>query len=383
MSRIVGDKYPGAVGAAKFAVAGAKAATSNFLRAFEARDPHHPYKLLIMGETGSGKTSFLNLLYNCSKVQELGCGFGEEGLKHFQSFNDSSLENVGSNKMESKTSGATLYDVELGALRVGIIDTPGFGDSRGLDQDKKNAKKIIKVLKKEDYVNCVCLVINGRLSRITVSLRYVLTEITAILPKQILNSVVVVFSNTSDLLDLNFDPHSLAAYFGRPIDPQHIFCVENPYCKFEKSRAKQLGCSKKLQDSFEETAEILADVCETIKDFPQVHTLRFIELYEKKQEIEKGVLVLLTAYDNQVRVENHSKRPKKNWMPQRAPNPSMRTTPQPSSFPGLMWFQHLDTILCVEPKTATATATLVVICQRPTTRTSSRIVPAWEMMTSA
>ena len=56
------------------------ATTTMFLQVFKGQDPHYPFKMLLIGETGSGKTSFLNLLYNCGTVQALGCGFGKEGL---------------------------------------------------------------------------------------------------------------------------------------------------------------------------------------------------------------------------------------------------------------------------------------------------------------
>ncbi len=95
------------------------------------------YKMLLTGETGAGKTSFLNLLCNCGMVQALGCKFDEDGLSRFEQFNDIKMENAKSLSMESKTTGAKLYEAELGELKV---DTPGFGDSRGIDQDKKNAK---------------------------------------------------------------------------------------------------------------------------------------------------------------------------------------------------------------------------------------------------
>jgi hypothetical protein len=95
-------------------------------------------------------------------VQALGGGFGKEGLEHFRQFNDILLENARSIYMESKTNAATHYNVEVGELKVGIIDTPGFGGSCGLQQDELNVKRIIDVLKKEEYINCVCLIINGR-----------------------------------------------------------------------------------------------------------------------------------------------------------------------------------------------------------------------------
>ena len=69
--------------------------------------------------------------------------------------------------MESKTSGAKRYDVQLGDLNVGMIDTPGFGDSRGLEENKKHSQKIVKALKTEEYVNCICFVISGRQARMS------------------------------------------------------------------------------------------------------------------------------------------------------------------------------------------------------------------------
>ena len=295
--------------------AGIEAATATFLQVFKGQDPHYPFKMLLLGETGSGKTSFLNLLYNCGTVQALGCGFGKEALEHFRQFNNIKLENAQSISMESKTNDATLYNVEVGELKVGIIDTPGFGDSRGLKQDKINVKRIIDVLKKEEYINCVCLIINGRQARASASLKYVLTEITAILPREILQNVIVVFSNTSDPLDLNFDPNELTTYFGRPVSQGFLFFIENPYCKFEKAKAKvgQLGIeriAKSLQKSFDDTANVLTEMCSKIKGFQQVHTHHFITLYEKKQAIEGNILQMVTEYDNQVEIEKAIKNAK-------------------------------------------------------------------------
>ena len=76
------------------------------------------------------------------------------------------------------------------------------------------------MLKKEDYINCVCLIINGRLSCANASLKYVLTEITAILPREILQNVIIVFTNTSDPFDLTFDINELTEYFGRPVSQE-------------------------------------------------------------------------------------------------------------------------------------------------------------------
>ena len=268
----------------------------------------HPYKLLLIGETGSGKTSFLNLLCNYATIKKQGFELGLEQLKNF---NDIELENAQSKQMESKTSGTALYNVELNSLKIGVIDTPGFGDSRGMDEDRKHAQRIIAALKEVEHINCICLVINGRLSRMTGSLRYVLAEITAILPKTVLDNVVVVFTNTANVLDLNFDLESLSEYFGKEVEK--CFFIENPYCQFEKAKKKQGKLpksllAKSLQGGFEKTGKELDKMHCEIQVLKEVHTNDFIQLYEKKREIERKVLDMLAAYDSQVKLTNEMKK---------------------------------------------------------------------------
>lgn len=274
-------------------------------------EKHHPFKMLLIGETGSGKTSFVNLLCNCGKVQALGGDFDFDKLEQFRHFNDMSLENAEEHKMVSKTSGAKMYNVQLSQLKVGLIDTPGFGDSRGMSQDKANVEKIITTLEAEEFINCVCLIVNGRQARMSVQLKYVMSEITAILPKEILNNIIVVFSNTSDPLDLNFDPKELDVFFGRSVT-ENIFFIENPYCRFEKAKQKQDKLprdtiAKSLLKSFEDTAKVLDEMYTAMRDLKPVHTHRFITLYKKKEEIEESVLRILTSYDNQKRLEKSLK----------------------------------------------------------------------------
>lgn len=267
------------------------------------------YKMLLIGETGSGKTSFLNLLWNCRLIVELGI---EEGLQKLKHVNDIQLENAKAGMMESKTSGAKMYPgVQLaGGLKVGIIDTPGFGDSRGIEEDKKHSGRIVEALKGEEYVNCICLVINGRLSRASATLQYVLSEITAILPREVLNNVIVVFTNTADPLDLNFDHTILRKYLGKPIEEEKIFFVENPYCRVEKAKNNKQNLSQEmirgsLKRSFEQTSEAMDKMSRVISKFERVHTHRFTALYETKQKVEKEVVYLLMAYDNQTELEKN------------------------------------------------------------------------------
>ena len=258
------------------------------------------FKMLLIGETGSGKTSLINLFCNCALIENL--GDDKMQLSNIREFHDIELEDSESKKMQSKTTGAKEYSTMLGKLELGIIDTPGFGDTRGLDKDSENVKKIIQTLKDTNHINCVCLVINGRNARLNTSIKYVLTEITTILPNEIVNNLIVVFTNTNDELELNFDIDELSRYFSNKISQDRIFYIENPCCKLTKAKTKQALSSDAIQSlarSFNVTAKVLQRMNTTVKNFKPVHTFHFISLYRKKEEIEKNVITILAKFDQQ------------------------------------------------------------------------------------
>ena len=269
-------------------------------------DPY--FKMLLIGETGSGKTSLINLFCNCALVEDIDTD--QLKLNDIKEYNDIQLEDPEAKKMESKTTGAKQYVTRLHKLDIGIIDTPGFGDTRGFDKDSENIKKIIQILNSTEHINCVCLVINGRSARLSPSIKYVLTEITTILPQEIVNNLIVVFSNTNDELELNFDAEELNRYFQNKILSHRIFYIENPCCKLLKAKNKQslsIDATQSLARSFNVTAAVLQRMYNVVKAFKPVHTFHFITLYEKKQEIEKNVIKILAKYDQQRELDKRIK----------------------------------------------------------------------------
>ena len=281
--------------------------------------------MLLIGETGSGKTSFLNLICNYARIEKLGSTIDKDGLEKLQRFDDPDLENKEAKPMESNTSGAKLYDVaadstdsadstthkaDLNKSKFCVIDTPGFGDSRGFDQDKKNVEAIISCIHKEEYINCVCIVINGREARITADLKYVLTEISSILPNPILDKLIFVYTNVASILDMNFIPSVFKTYLGEEVDIEQCIYIDNPYSRFknairmvEEKDFKKESIVPDLKKSFKDTRQVLNKMCLMMKKYEKVHTLCFIQLYEKKIEIEKSILELLSDYDNQKKLE--------------------------------------------------------------------------------
>ena len=109
-----------------------------------------------------------------------------EGLKSCKAKNKIDIENP-SKSMASQTSDAKKYTTRIGHANLTIIDTPGFGDSRGTEWDAKNFERIKEIVLKSGGINCVCVIQNGRDARVHAQLKYSYSTLTSILPKAIEN----------------------------------------------------------------------------------------------------------------------------------------------------------------------------------------------------
>ena len=91
--------------------------------------------VIVVGETGSGKTTLLNSLVNYI-----------EGIKLEEYFRYIIIneENIKRKKHESQTEEVNIYYIKAsnGNPLLKIIDTPGFGDTRGISFVQEIPKKL-------------------------------------------------------------------------------------------------------------------------------------------------------------------------------------------------------------------------------------------------
>ena len=106
---------------------------------FSSEDEKKSINLLVVGETGTGKSTLLNAMTNYL----LGIKYDDPVRAKII------IENVQSIS-KSVTSTVTLYQIKsnpkIFPYPVRFIDTPGFGDTGGLKEDKNNANKLMKFI---------------------------------------------------------------------------------------------------------------------------------------------------------------------------------------------------------------------------------------------
>src|SRR6185436_20096823 len=95
----------------------------------------------------------------------------------------------------SSTQGCTDYEFMMGNALVRLIDTPGIGDTRGLDKDKENFENILKYIARYKHLNGICILLKPNNSRLTVVFRFCIQELLSHLHRNAKDNIVFCFTN--------------------------------------------------------------------------------------------------------------------------------------------------------------------------------------------
>ena len=130
------------------------------------------------------------------------------------------------NKAVSQTTKCATYEFPYTSSTSGekrtlvFVDTPGFADTAGIQQDEANVHTIIDTASKLPSLAAVIMVINGSVARQTFSEQTVMTRLKGSLPDSVLENLIVVLTNCWKSSS-NFQVDSL------PFQPKHLLYLNN------------------------------------------------------------------------------------------------------------------------------------------------------------
>lgn len=278
------------------------------------------FKILLVGETGSGKTSFLNFLCNIPAIlKEQGkhargdpsawLGFTPKKYHKEENENQEGKES----NMHSKTNNPESYQIRIPGFKFTVLDTPGLGDTRGMDFDKRHIERISQAIisRSLGFLNAIVLVINGQVPRANILIKTVLATICSMFPRSITNQIVIVYTRVQHWHNLAFDVSSLTTVLSRTVADEDQFCFDNPIAELEqlhafaqKAAAKGKGNAKgvvagkdTVAERFEKALEDLSYFFDRLKTFSQVHSNQFEELYKARATVEEQSLAIRAKLD--------------------------------------------------------------------------------------
>ncbi|MBN3293057.1 STXA protein, partial [Polypterus senegalus] len=148
--------------------------------------------IMVLGATGSGKSTLINGMVNFI------LGVQWEDDFRFKLIH----EETSRSQAESQTSFVTAYEMNyqdcfMVPYSFTIVDTPGFGDTRGIDQDKQITEQIRECFSSPQgvqHINAVCFVVQASQTRLTHTQKYIFESILSIFGKDIANNILVLIT---------------------------------------------------------------------------------------------------------------------------------------------------------------------------------------------
>ncbi|XP_077075348.1 uncharacterized protein LOC143726529 [Siphateles boraxobius] len=166
---------------------------------FGERDKTKPHKTILMvGETGTGKTKLINTMINyILDVQR-------EDKVWFEITDEQSDQT----SVHSQTSIITVYGFypQESKTDLTIIDTPGYGDTRGVENDKEIAESLLSLIKSEEGINeidAMCLVIKATQTRLSDRELYIFDAVQSLFGSNIDENIVLLFTHSRGAIPKN------------------------------------------------------------------------------------------------------------------------------------------------------------------------------------
>ncbi|KAM8743095.1 uncharacterized protein AB9X84_017537 [Acanthopagrus schlegelii] len=150
--------------------------------------------ILLVGETGAGKSALVNSLVNYTM------GVKWEDDVWFQI-----VEEEKRNQSESQTPDVIVYQIfgcegKTLPYSLTIIDTPGYGDTRGIERDAAVSERLLDWFRSDDGVheiNAVGLMLKATENRLSDRLMYIFDSVVSLFGKDMEQNIVALITHSS------------------------------------------------------------------------------------------------------------------------------------------------------------------------------------------
>ncbi|EGC30050.1 hypothetical protein DICPUDRAFT_158278 [Dictyostelium purpureum] len=175
--------------------------------------------ILLLGNTGTGKTLFINSLINYLKYDSLKEMIEKSDnqtlatIPTIVSMRDTnnkpfnvqlgSVDNCEKEKHQQRKSITRVtqkYKIQVYGKTICLIDTPGIGDTDGIETDKKNFEMVLSEISSLSHLNAIAVVMKPNENRMNASFKFCLQELLCHLHQSARNNLFFIFTSSRNTL---------------------------------------------------------------------------------------------------------------------------------------------------------------------------------------
>ena len=257
--------------------------------------------ILLFGESGVGKSTFINALANylvfdtleeahlkkprvvlpVSFLMTVGENFEERTITLGKQDRNEHHNQSG----QSVTQRCKSHYFSTGTgTRIHMIDTPGMGDTRGPEQDDLNLQHILSYVNELSHLNAICVLLKPNESRLNIAFRSCLTQLVYFLGENIHENIVFCFTNTRSTFYTPGDTGPLLKKMLQtlpvkniPFEKINTFCFDSESFRYLIARENGVNFDQHQKEEYEqswinsvtESKRFLKYVCDTLRAYPQ------------------------------------------------------------------------------------------------------------------
>jgi len=232
--------------------------------------------LLLLGQTGVGKSTFINAFANYIVNDTLEEAVNDEmqviipssfSFTDKETFDEKMIVIGEENEHEkfstqgqSSTQQCRSFVFPIGDRHLRLIDTPGIGDTRGIEQDTKNFQEILNYIAQYEYLNGIFIMLKPNEERLNILFRFSVNELLRHLHREAKDNIIFVFTNaratfftpgsTKKILEGLLDKHRIEHNVNVPFSRENTFLFDSEPFRYLALRKNNVQLDEEQTKSY-------------------------------------------------------------------------------------------------------------------------------------
>ncbi|CAB4389893.1 unnamed protein product [Rhizophagus irregularis] len=252
------------------------------------------FKVLLLGGTGTGKSTIINTMANYFLGGTLDnpkivipTKYYEVTEKEFASKHSEAKFDDVTKSQTTKCYNYTFKHPDNPAHEFILIDTPGLSDTNGVKQDDKNIQEIIDTAISAGSLSAIVIIANGTEARVTPSIKNTLVRLANNLPDDLIDRNLLLILTKCTKSSASFSEDAFTKEIAKP---KKIFYMDNQaFCTNPQIWKNDEDERPNVQFNWDKSARTIDNLLMSITELSSTSTQAFQNMKNYRDKIKSEI----------------------------------------------------------------------------------------------